>query len=452
MKKSKLTLNESVTIASMLFGMFFGAGNLIFPIYMGQLAGNHVWLALAGFLITGVGLPLLGVAALGVSRSSGLVEMSGHIGKPYSFFFTCALYLTIGPFFAIPRCATTPFSIGVTPLLGEGQGEALPLTVFTLAFFAVVLFFSLRPNGILTWIGKILNPIFLAVLSIIVVRALISPLGAVSEIVPDESYASGAFFTGFLEGYNTMDALASLAFGIVVVSVIHELGIEEPSAVASNTIRSGIYSCIIMAVIYAAVAIVGAQSRGLFPVSANGGEALSIIVLHYFGTAGSIILTVLVVFACLKTAVGLTTSCSDAFVVMFPNGPSYKTWATIFCSMSCLVANLGLSAIIVYSLPVLMLLYPLAITLILLSLFGKLCSFDPTVFRFVTSFTLAAAVFDFFHALPAGIQAALHLDSAVSAVYNILPFAKLGLGWLCPAALGLAVGLILHLMRKAKNT
>ena len=110
--KKNLTFKELIFVASMLFGMFFGAGNLIFPIFMGQLAGHHVWAASAGFLITGVGLPLLGVAALGVSQKDGLLELSSQIGRKYGVFFTCLLYLTIGPFFAIPRCATVSFTVG----------------------------------------------------------------------------------------------------------------------------------------------------------------------------------------------------------------------------------------------------------------------------------------------------------------------------------------------------
>ncbi len=152
--KKNLTLRESISIASMLFGMFFGAGNLIFPAIMGQLAGWNVWIAFIGMFITGVGLPLLGVAALGISRSDGLQALSSQVGKKYSYFFTCLLYLTIGPFFAIPRCATVPFTIGVTPLMG-GQSSPLALAIFTTVFFALVLIFSLYPGRIMTWIGRI---------------------------------------------------------------------------------------------------------------------------------------------------------------------------------------------------------------------------------------------------------------------------------------------------------
>ena len=143
----KLTFREIIVVASMLFGLFFGAGNLIFPVSMGQMAGSHMWPAAVGFLFTGVGLPLLGVAALGVSRESGLLALSSRVGRRYGIFFTCALYLTIGPFFAIPRCATVSFTVGIESLFPTAD-QTVVLAVFSLLFFAAVLFFSLRPGEI----------------------------------------------------------------------------------------------------------------------------------------------------------------------------------------------------------------------------------------------------------------------------------------------------------------
>ena len=132
--KKKLSFKEYVYVASMLFGLFFGAGNLIFPIHMGQMAGANMWVSVLGFLVTGVGLPLLGVAALGISRSTGLFDLSSKAGKPYGLFFTCLLYLTIGPFLAIPRCPTTPFTVGLEQILPNNGRERLYLFLFTLAF------------------------------------------------------------------------------------------------------------------------------------------------------------------------------------------------------------------------------------------------------------------------------------------------------------------------------
>lgn len=445
----KLTVRQLVAVASMLFGMFFGAGNLIFPASMGQMAGQNLWPAIGGFLVTGVGLPLLGVVALGVSREEGLLELSSRVGRGYGLFFTTLLYLTIGPFFAIPRCATVSYTVGVQRLL-PGEGHPAVLAGFSLAFFAAVLFFSLRPGQILTWIGKVLNPLFLAFLAVLVVRALAAPLGRAADIAPTGAYGQAAFATGLLEGYNTMDALAGLAFGIIVVHAIRGLGVQEPGEVARSTVRAGLFSSLLMALIYLLVTVVGAQSRGLFPASANGGEALALIAEHYFGGAGALILACTVTVACLKTAVGLITSCGETFVKLFPGGPGYPVWASGFCVLSFLIANLGLDAILAYSKPVLMFLYPLAIVLILLTLAGRLFGSDRTVLRWTVGLTAAAAAFDFLRALPEGARALLHLDPAVALAEARLPLFAQGFGWVCPAALGFAVGLAMRSLRRRR--
>lgn len=440
--KSKLTKSELIFIASMLFGLFFGAGNLIFPIHMGQLAGANLWKAMIGFLITGVGLPLLGVTAIGISRSDGLIELSGKASKGFCVFFTCALYLTIGPFFAIPRCATVPFTVGVEPLI-SGSGEKAALMIFSLLFFAAVLGFSLYPGKILTWVGKILTPIFLIFLGILVAAAFISPMGEVLSVTPVGAYAESPFVKGFFEGYNTMDALAGLAFGIVVVNVIREHGITKPEFVAANTVKAGIFSCIIMAVIYALVAMLGAQSRGIFDVCENGGEVFALVAEHYFKDTGKVILAVMFTFACLKTAVGLVTSCAETFVQLFPKAFSYKVWTVIFSIVSFLIANLGLNTIIEYSVPVLMFLYPLAVVLILLGIFGKFFGHSKYVYSSVIGFTFIASLYDLIKALnPEG-------SFLTNVMSGFLPFADYGLAWIAPALVGFAVGLLVKRISRA---
>ena len=444
----KLTFRQLLVVASMLFGMFFGAGNLIFPASMGQLAGRNLWLSSVGFLITGVGLPLLGVAALGISREEGLLELSNRVSKGYGLFFTCLLYLTIGPFFAIPRCATVSYTVGIQRMLPE-TGQNLALAVFSLVFFGAVLFFSLRPGEILTWIGKVLNPLFLCFLAVLILRALTAPLGSVADIEPTGSYATAALSTGLLEGYNTMDALASLAFGIIVVNAIRSLGVEEPGQVAKSTVLAGLFSSLLMAAIYLMVTMVGAQSRGLFEASSNGGEALAQIAERYFGPTGALILAATVTIACLKTAVGLITSCGETFVKIFPHGPSYRVWAVTFCVVSFLIANLGLNAILDYSTPVLMFLYPLSIVLILLTLCGGFFGNDKTVLKWTIGCTAVASVFDLLRTLPGETQAFFHLEGVVAWAQNWLPLCKQGFGWVLPACVGLVIGLMLRRVRRA---
>lgn len=441
--KRSLTAKETVAITSMLFGMFFGAGNLIFPAKLGIDAGSSIWSAFLGVFVTAVGIPMLAVVALGLSRSEGVVELAGRVSKGYSLFFCTLLYLTIGPLFAIPRCASTAFSVGAVKLLPAGH-EGLFLAAFSLIFFAVVLYFSLKPGGIMTWIGKWLNPVFLLFLAVLVIAALWKPITGVSAVTPAAGYETGggAFFRGFLEGYNTLDALAGLAFGIVVIDVVRSHGVTQPGDVARNTAKAGIFSCLFMGFIYLFITLISTQSAPVCENAANGGEVLGLIADHYFSAAGSVLLTAIVTFACLKTAIGLVTSCSKAFVDMFPKGPGYNQWAVIFSVVSFGIANFGLSSIVSWCVPVLMFLYPLAITLVLLALFGKAFRNRKGVYVWTTAFTLVAAVFDMIGAVSGMVPGNALLSGLTGFAGKVLPLYSLGLGWVCPAAIGFIVGLI----------
>lgn len=445
--REKLNFSELLTVSSLLFGLFFGAGNLIFPVHLGQMAGSNVWLAILGFVITGVTIPILGVAALGISGKKNLVEMSESVGKKYSIFFTCLTYLTIGPFFAIPRCCTTPYTVGMVGIFGESR---LNLAIFSLVFFSIVLFFSLKPQGILTWVGKILNPIFLVCLGVLLFAALIKPGGEISMFKPSEAYVQGAFFKGFIEGYGTMDGIASLAFGVIVITTVQGLGIMESKAIRNNTIKAGIFAGLLMAIIYGLITLMGAQSLGYTDLSENGGIALGDISNHYFGSVGTIILALIIGFACLKTAIGLVTSCSEIFVAMFPNSMGYRGWAILFTAFSFLVSNVGLTAIITYSVPVLVFIYPLCITIILLSLFGNSFKNHKAVYVWVTALTLVTAFVDLLKNLPKELKEILNVQPLVDFTYGILPFSRLGLGWICPALIGLVIGLVVMKTSKAK--
>lgn len=449
--KRNLTFKETITITSMLFGMFFGAGNLIFPAKMGIDAGSNLWSAFLGVFITAVGIPMLAVVALGMSRCDGVVPLAEKVGKKYSVFFCTLLYLTIGPLFAIPRCASTSFSVGAVGLLGT-EHQRLYLALFSFAFFAIVLFFSLRPSGIMTWIGKILNPVFLIFLSALVIAALWNPVTTISQVTPAQSYATGssAFFTGFLEGYNTMDALAGLAFGIVVIEVVRSHGVQEPGRVAVNTAKAGIFSCLFMGIIYFFITLITAQSAPLCQNAANGGEVLGIVAGYYFHRTGAILNAGIVTFACLKTAIGLVTSCSEAFVQMFPKGPGYSAWATGFSVIAFGIANFGLSTIVAWCVPLLMFAYPLAITLTLLALTERWFGRDKAVYVSTTAFTLVAAFLDFLGTL-SGMMPGNALLAAIKAFAGqYIPLFQVGMGWLLPACLGFAVGLCIRFLKKYK--
>ena len=448
MTTKKLTFRQKILVAGTLFGMFFGAGNLIFPVHLGQMAGQNALPAIIGFIITAVGIPILGVAAIGVTHSDGLQTLSGKVGKGYGIFFTCLLYLTIGPLFAIPRCATVSFTTGITPLLGADSPERLYLLLFSAVFFAFVLFFSLRPGKITVWIGKIINPLFLFFFAVLMLAALLAPGAAVSAVEPVEAYRSDAFFPALIEGYGTMDAIAGLAFGIVVIDVIRRMGVDNDDAIAEDVLSSGLLTGALMALIYVVSIVVGAQSRGLFELSENGGIALTQIAGHYLGGVGLFILAFTITFACLKTSIGLVTACAETFSKMTNGKISYRSWAILFTVFSFAVSNIGLSAIIEYSIPMLMLIYPPAIALILLAFLGKFFAHDRTVYIATMIGTWAAAIFDCMKTLPAPVQAALHLDAPIAFAAAHLPLFDKNLGWLLPAVIGFAAGMAIRSSRR----
>ncbi|HIU64437.1 MAG TPA: branched-chain amino acid transport system II carrier protein [Candidatus Avacidaminococcus intestinavium] len=442
----KLAISEYIAIGSMLFGLFFGAGNLIFPVHMGQLAGSEIFTATLGFVVTAVGLPFLGILAIGLSRSDGLFDLAGRVHPYYAYAFTILLYMTIGPFFALPRTGTVAYEIGLSLFVAE-QDQTLMLAVFTILFFGGALFFALRPNKILTWVGKVLNPIFLVFLSILIIVSLVYPMGTVSNAAVHDIYATSAFLKGFTEGYNTMDALAALAFGIIVVQNIKELGVTEPKAIAWGTFKAGIVSVILMCLIYWFLGLMGATSTGLMEPAANGGIAWAKISNHFFGYYGSLLLAVIVTLACFKTAIGLIVACSKTFEEMFPEALGYKEYTIIFTVFSCVVANIGLTQLIKLSIPVLMFIYPLAIALIFLALFSRMFKDRRCVYFTTSLFTMFGSIGDSLNAMPELIKSTPTIESILNFYHVYLPFYDLGMGWIVPMLVGAVVGLAISLRK-----
>jgi LIVCS family branched-chain amino acid:cation transporter len=436
----KLSWRDYLYVGSMLFGLFFGAGNLIFPVHMGQEAGANIFLANLGFLITGIGLPFLGVIAMGISKSSGLFDLATRVNRKYAVIFTLLLYLTIGPFFALPRLATTSFEIGLAPFIPADQ-VGIVLALFSAIFFLVAWAFSRKPTKILNYVGKFLNPLFLFLLAILLLFAFVDPMGSIHSASVHPVYIENPFFKGFTEGYNTLDALASLAFGIIIVSTIRGMGVEKPNEIAKDTIKSGAVSVILMGVIYTLLAYMGTMSLGKFSLSENGSIALAQIANYYLGDFGSLLLALIVILACLKTAIGLITACAETFSDLFPQR-SYGFYITVASILPCLFANIGLTNIIQFSVPVLMFLYPLAMTLMLLVVLSPVFHHRKEVYQMTTYITLLAALLDALNSMPDSVKASPLINSVLQVAESYLPLFTIGMGWVVPAIIGFVIGLI----------
>lgn len=451
LSEKKLKTRDYVVIASLLFGLFFGAGNLIFPLHLGQLAGANWFPAMLGFLVTAVALPLLGVLAIAATHAEGVYDIGRPLGRFFALAFMVLIHATIGPMFGTPRTATVSFTTGVLPMLPKAWAQ-VGLLVFSALFFAAAFFLSYKERKITTAVGKILNPVFLVLLFFVFFIGFSHPMGNPATQTVAAAYKNASFMNGFLQGYNTMDALAALAFGVTVVTAVRGLGLKNDDDVAKSTAKAGVMATSWIGLIYAALILLGSMSLAHFKLSPEGGTAFNQIVTYYFGAAGHAVLATLLTLTCLTTAVGLVAAFAQDFHRHFPK-VSYRVWLALTSFLSFLTANFGLEQIIAWSVPMLMFLYPFSMVLILLSVFGKAFHHDPLVYRFVVGFTAVPAVLDMFAAFPAFVsQSALGL-ALHSFQLHFLPFAGMGLGWLVPAGVGLAVGLVAHTVkvRKAGN-
>lgn len=449
MTKPKASIKQSLLIASLIFGMLFGAGNLIFPVHLGQLAGSHWLLASSGFLISGVLLPLMALLAISITKSNGIYDLALPNGRRYALIFLILVHATLGPLFATPRTATVPYEIGVANFL-PAKYSTLGLLIYSAIFFGLVYYFSNHEGGITTLIGKVLNPLFLLLLLGIFLLAFLHPLGASQTTHATAAYTTSAFANGFLQGYNTMDGLAALAFGITVITAIKALGIKGSRQVSLATAKSGSLGIAGVAAIYLILIWLGATSLHHFHLAANGGITLAQISHYYLGTVGDALFATLATVTCMTSAMGLVIAFSQDFHRRFPQ-ISYRTFLRFNCGLSFLFANLGLNQIIAWSTPILMFLYPLAITLIILSLFSPLFKRDPLVFRITTGFTLIPACFDMLNALPAGLKNSAFLQPLLSFAQHYFPFFNLGFGWLSFALVGAALGLLGHAYQARKR-
>ena len=426
--------NRYIAIGLMLFALLFGAGNLIFPAAMGQNAGVNVWYAVLGFCVTGVGLPLISIAALGYSGCLDLEEAAGRVHPWYGVFYSVVSYLAIGPCFAAPRTGTVSFEIAVKPFLGSISPD-IALPIFLLVFFLLTYWLAATPSKLVDRVGKILTPALLAVILLLIVQSFISPLGVPQA--PTKNYATPvtAVMQGILDGYNTLDAIASFIFATLVISFVKEGGVTQPKAIMKQVLLSGSIAVALLAFIYIFIAKIGADSVTQLGILETGAPVLAGSAKILFGNLGAAILAVIVLLACLSTSVGLVTCCAAYFMRLLGHF-SYKTYAVIFCVISYLVGLFGLKTIIVSTIPVLMFIYPLLVALICLIFLDKFFGGRQCVYAWTIAFTFVMATINLLE------TAGVNLGSFETMLQTYVPLHTFGMGWTPFAAVGFVIGLI----------
>lgn len=434
----KLGKKDLSVVSVMLFALFFGAGNLIFPPFLGQNAGDQTLPAMLGFLATAVILPVLGVVV--VARFDGLEKLGQQVGRRFALVFTALIYLSIGPGLGIPRAASVPFEMAVAPYLPAGASTGLWMAVYSLLFFLVALWLCLNPGKLVDRIGRVLTPTLLTLLTLLFVCFLFR--GQVQVAPAQESYGSAPLLKGFSEGYNTMDTIAALNFGLVISTTLGTFGLTEKKDRMRYTVLAGVLAGSILALVYVMLSYMGMCSSGVYDIQENGAWTLRCIVYQVFGAPGAVLLAAIFTLACLTTCVGLINSISQYFSTLFRQ-VSYKKWVYIITFFSFLVCNLGLSMILSISIPVLNAVYPVAIVLILLGLSHGLWKDNPYVYPMTVSGT---GVLSVLYALD---EAGLPLG-VMGGLLHKLPLYGLGFGWVWTAAGMLVLALLTGVLSKEK--
>ena len=432
----KLTKSQITMVSFMLFSMFFGAGNLIFPPYLGVQASSATFPAFIGFLITAVVLPVLGV--LVIAKFDGLDTLAQQVSGPFAFIFTILIYISIGPGLAIPRAASVPFEMSVAPYLPESANLTFWMIVYSLVFFILSCWLCLTPQKLMERLGQQMTPALLILMLVLFLGFLFT--GDRSVAPPQAAYETVPFLQGFKDGYQTMDAIAALNFGLVVSTTLSSIGIANKKDIEKNTVFCGSFAGVLLAVVYAMLTFMGKESSGVYGLPANGAVTLRQITYQVFGTPGAILLAAIFFLACLTTCVGLINSISLFFSKLYPK-ISYRNMVILTSVFSFLVCNQGLSTILSISVPVLNILYPISITLILLGLTHGLHQGKGLIYPLVIGgVTVISLIFAFDQMkLPLGI-----LRTAFSGI----PLYGDGFAWVTVGLLMLAVSLLLRTIRK----
>ncbi|MDE1313237.1 branched-chain amino acid transport system II carrier protein [Vibrio aestuarianus] len=417
--KQTLKLTDIIAIGFMLFAFFLGAGNIIFPPIAGQLAGDHLFPAMTGFLFTAVGLPLITIIAIAIAGGTW-DHLTKDLPKQAATLMAVMIFIIIGPAFAAPRTGLVAYEMAIKPFFIDAQQSHL--TLFSILFFAVAMFFAWSQGKLIDVIGKVLTPALFIALIVLAVAVFIDPQGEM--LSAHGEYLTQPFTKGFLEGYNTMDTFGSLMFGMLMVDALRSKGITERSATTKYLISAACIAAAGLAFVYISLFYLGATSSVVAAGAENGGVVLSQYVQALFGPYGQIVLSVIVLLACLTTAIGLISACSDYFSSL--TSVTYKKWVLIIGTICAIVANVGLSQLISLSVPALFALYPVAIALVALTFVRSKLPNPRVAYRVVLLISLLFALID--AAKVAGVD--------VSA-FNMLLLFEIGMGWLLPTTVAI---------------
>jgi len=427
-------LRDITTIGFALFAMFFGAGNLLLPPFIGLQIGDHVWITILAFGLTGILLPFLGI--LSVTNSGDDFNDLGHrINKNLAAILGSVIMICIGPLIALPRTAATTFEVGILPSFPNSN------PVWTsILFFAITWLFSIVPSKVVDLVGNILTPFLLLVLVILIGMGIANPI---AEPQTDILSAPEAFTLGFIEGYQTLDVLASVIFAGIIISATKAKGYERIGEKNKVVIASGALAAACLFFIYGGLVYLGATS-GIENTDLTRSALLIHISNSILGQYGTLAIAISIALACLTTAIALTTAVGTFFSNLTNGKLGYRLLVTISCIISGILSVTGVDNIIQFAYPPLAFVYPIVITLVLyIVIFGR---FVKTKLPYILALIASTIIATLNVMKILGI-----LDTDSLTWFNHIPFFAYELGWVVPSFVFFVIGFGVDRMKTNKH-
>ena len=419
MIEQKGSFKDVIVFGFALFAMFFGAGNLIFPPYLGIITGPEWLTAFGGFTFADAGLALLAVMAT-AKYDGNVIALFRRAGGKLAIVLGCADILCIGPFLAIPRTGATTYEMGIMPLLGN----TIPIAVFAAIFFIITYVLTIKPSKVVDIVGRVLTPALLIALAVIIVKGVISPLGPIVE----EPMIQGVVGEGIAQGYQTMDAFAAIALASVLIVSLNEKGYNTVGDKLKAIMKSGVLACVGLALVYGGLCFLGATVSTMYGVDAQQSQVIVNITEGLLGQTGKVILAVCVALACLTTSIGLTSATGQFFEKLSGGKLKYKTVVLAVCIFSACMASIGVGGIIKVASPVLSIVYPPTIVLVILAFFTEKIQND-NVYKFAVYTSLIVS-----------ILTVIQSYGVAMPFLDYLPLKEFGFNWVVPVLIAGVIG------------
>ncbi|MFR0019167.1 MAG: branched-chain amino acid transport system II carrier protein [Paraclostridium sp.] len=419
---------DILIIGFALFSMFFGAGNLIFPPYIGISSGSSWLISFLGFILADVGIILLSIIA--ISKAGSLQNVIGRAGKKLGITLEFLMMLCLGPILVIPRTGATTFEMSILPL-----AKNFNPVLFSIIFFSITLLLTIKPTKVMDIIGKFLTPILLLSLAFLIVRGIVSPIGNLEDV-----NSSDLFITGVTQGYQTMDALGIGGIVALIMTSLVSKGYTDKNENISLAIKSALIACVGLTVVYGGLTFLGATASSLYDTNISQTALLINITHQLLGSTGTIMLAVVVGFACLTTSIGLTSVTGKFFEDFTNKKLKYEHIVIFICVFSAIVSNFGVDKIIQIAIPILSLIYPVTIVLVVMNIFKKIIPNDMTL-KGAAYATLLISLLNVIDSLGLSIQ-----------FVHQIPLASLGFNWILPAIIGGIVFSLIPTKSKANTT